>query len=52
MTNSIFEKYTLDVPAIKQSILYLLNMAGFEASEVLTVVVQKRQITICPKEGK
>jgi len=50
--DNIFEKYTLDAPAIKQAILYLLDMAGFGDSEILQVVIQKRQIVICPKEGK
>ena len=47
---AIFEKYTLDASAIKQSILYLLEMAGFEAEEVLQVIIQKKQVTIIKGE--
>ena len=50
-TNSaIFEKYTLDAPAIKQSIKHLLSMAGFEAEEVLQVIIQRGQVTIIKGE--
>ena len=46
----IFEKYTLDGPAIKQSIKHLLDMAGFRDEEKLTVVILEKQITILRKE--
>jgi len=48
--SKIFEKYTLDPPAIKQSIRHLLDMAGFRDEEKLTVVVMEGQITILRKE--
>lgn len=50
--NNTLEKYTLDPLALKQSILYLLDMAGFEGEEVLQVVIQAGQITILRKERK
>ena len=50
MTNSVFEKYNLDPPAIKSAIRHLLEMAGFEAEEVLQVIIQKKQVTIIKGE--
>ena len=50
--SKLFEKYTLDPASLKQSILYLLDMAGFGAEEKLQVVLMEKQITILLKGEK
>jgi len=48
--SKIFKQFTLDAPAIKQSIKHLLSMAGFRDEEKLQVVVMEKQITILKGE--